>query len=336
MGLFDFLICKHQQRQLHPGTLPCSPSTARLSDPHLLLLSKFLSAWQVDWVPSSWQEVLGESPQEAIDRFVREGLLTTPPLSERLQVAYKADELGRFLKADGLKSDGPKNERAERLATANAQAMEAKLAHLRILKCSEDGRALAESFVEKCAREKNEALAESFNCLHRREYQGASQAVCRFEARQVFPRGIDVPWEHPGVEQSFAQQLGVIFSSRPKILDGLADAEREPLSVAAGMMLLWGSNSASQWLPEGFVGIQRFDSDISARMLIFHAHFRRDLENARAVEARTITISCANDSCPTCKELARTYPLDGIPELPHPNCTHPMGCRCLALPDLPY
>jgi hypothetical protein len=54
-------------------------------------------------------------------------------------------------------------------------------------------------------------------------------------------------------------------------------------------------------------------------------------ENPRV---RSIRVSVANDACPHCYELLKTYPKNKVPHLPHAGCSHENGCRCFYEPVL--
>jgi len=41
-----------------------------------------------------------------------------------------------------------------------------------------------------------------------------------------------------------------------------------------------------------------------------------------------VEVSGSGESCEACKKILRKYTFDDVPEIPHANCTHPMGCRC--------
>jgi len=49
---------------------------------------------------------------------------------------------------------------------------------------------------------------------------------------------------------------------------------------------------------------------------------------------KTIRISVAQDACPHCYELMKTYPKNKAPHLPHEGCSHENGCRCFYEPVL--
>jgi hypothetical protein len=47
-----------------------------------------------------------------------------------------------------------------------------------------------------------------------------------------------------------------------------------------------------------------------------------------------IRVTVAQDACPHCYELLKTYPKNKVPQLPHQGCSHENGCRCFYEPVL--
>jgi hypothetical protein len=54
-------------------------------------------------------------------------------------------------------------------------------------------------------------------------------------------------------------------------------------------------------------------------------------ENPRV---KAVRVTVADDSCPYCYELLKTYPKNEVPHLPHQGCSHENGCRCFYEPVL--
>lgn len=332
MSMFDFLFGKSPAAS--PPT-PAQPSPRksldwRACEPHLLLLSRFLYAQNSkDAAQQYWEGVLGEPPQAAVDRFTAEGMLVSASLTAKLDRTFKVTDLKPFLRERGLPVSGKKDVLLERLTAADPEGMAAKVAHLDIVECSSDARVIAEKYVAERKTTKDAAVAESLALVQANEFARASLAVSRYEAKQVFPRGMGIDWSRNDSSRD-VQVMEAMFSSRPKILDGLAEEEWEPLRVAAAMMHLWGVSMAREWLPNMFVGVPRFDADTAVRMLLFHANHKLDLVRFREMGVKKATIEgCGEASCETCQAIAgKTMPLAKIPELPHAACTHQVGCRC--------
>jgi hypothetical protein len=65
------------------------------------------------------------------------------------------------------------------------------------------------------------------------------------------------------------------------------------------------------------------------------AEARAALEHMRAnPRVKLIVLSVPEDACPSCMELAGTYPKDQVPDIPMERCSHPMGCRSFYQPYL--
>ncbi len=159
--------------------------------------------------------------------------------------------------------------------------------------------------------------------------------VASFEAEQVFPRGLSIKWRHYNPTRDVAM-LRTIFVSRLKILAHLNDKELDQLRIAAGMMHLWGTSAAKEWLPPDFETELAMDSDAAVRMLgsyVSHQINMAEYRQSRVIKA--VEIYNCNDSsvCDACRKLARRkYKLNKVPELPYEKCTSEMGCRCWVVP----
>lgn len=333
MGLFDFMFRKTQPASPPAQVPPTRALDWRYSEPHLLLLSQFLLAQRPEWLSQPYlEEALGEKPDVAISRFIAEGMLVQASLAGKLQTTFKPAELKPFLKERNLRVSGAKADLIERLIAADPDGMAAKVAHENILECSPEARAIAETHVGRMRADKDAAIAESLALLKAHNFAKASLSVSSYEAKQVHPRGVGIDWSNPDAREN-TNMLRTIFERRPKLLDGLADSEWEPLRIGAAMMHLWGSSRASQWLPQDFVGIEKFDNDTAARMILFNAQHATRIARDRKIGVKRFKILGSGDSCPACKRIAgKAFPIESIPDLPYEHCTCAMGCRCEALP----
>ena len=182
-------------------------------------------------------------------------------------------------------------------------------------------------------KSKAEATAESLDQLKGGHFKRAIEAVNDYETKQVSPRGVGIDWSKRDTTNDVLF-IELIFSSHPKILDGLAQNEWEPLRVATAMMHLWGTNTAQKWLPTNFIGISKFNSDTAARMLLFYVQGLRDITGFRLAGIKKVKISRANASpCEICQKFTdKAMSIEKLPELPNPACIHQMGCRCIYEP----
>lgn len=306
----------------------------RKSEAHILLLSRFLAPQEVNnLLENHWEGVLKEHPKTAIDRFFDQGLLVPGSLAAKLSCLFKATEIKDLLRRRGLPVSGPKDQGIARLVAADPEGIKALVDHLAILECSQEARYIVTHYVSAQKAKHQASEKQSFDQLQRRDLRAASLTVARFEAGRVFPRGVGIHWTDYDPTQDIAT-LKTIFEERPKIVASLAEDRWEPFRVAAGMMLLWGTNRASQWLPAEITTGLKLNSDTVARMILFHANHQIKMgEYRRSGVVKSVKIVGSQRSCPACRKIAgKLYPLDKVPELPYPNCTCELGCRCDAVP----
>lgn len=334
MGILDFLFGKERSPSKKPQ--PTAGFRWQKSEPHLLLLSRFLVARNPeDAAPPYWEGVLGEQPGIAVDRFIKLGLLVPSPVRSKLELTFNVVDLKPLLQARGLPVSGKKAQLIDRLLAADPEGMASIVAHLKRVECSAEARAIAEKHLETKKAEKAEAVAKSLALLRSRNFREASLAVSSYEARQVFSRGLGIDWSRhdPAADVQFVETL---TKARPNILRGVIEQDWEHLWIAAAMLYLWGTSRAKEWLPAEFVGLERFDHETAIRMLKFHAGHERDMAQFRKMGIKRATVKgCGDASCEACRKITgKLMPLADIPELPYAACTHEMGCRCYVAPEL--
>jgi SPP1 gp7 family putative phage head morphogenesis protein len=96
-------------------------------------------------------------------------------------------------------------------------------------------------------------------------------------------------------------------------------------------MELMGESKATKWLPHNFTTDLPLDNDSAARMLLFSAQSKISLKQYRESKIiKYVKIMASPNSCESCKKLnGNRYKIDEAQELPNPNCTYELGCRCL-------
>lgn len=302
----------------------------RESPAHLKFLSEFLHPCDAEDLVNSdgWKEALKESPQQAIKRFVDEGMLT-----EQLVYKLKVSQFKDLLKQRGLPMGGSKKDMAARLFQADP-VMKMAVAGSNIMHCSERGRAISERFLAAENEKRAKVEQQVMDAIRRRKFKEASQLVASFEAEQVFPRGMGVDWKNYDPSGDVAI-LGHIFGSLPKLLANLKRDSLDQLRVAAGMMNLWGVSYPGRWLPVDIQTGLDLDAASVALMIDAHAVYRWEIAEYQRAGVRTIKILTANDSyvCASCEALAaNTYKPSNVPELPCEKCTSEGGCRCCVTP----
>jgi hypothetical protein len=343
------LKCKHCKSMIGEGDVKANSfnqievkENFQIPSASLLLLSKFLNGNKKNnfYGVEYWETALREKPETIIKNFIREGLLETAGLSEKINHKYKASDLKKILKERGLKVSGSKEELIQRLIDCDIKAMTEATDYIDLYQCTSTGKQLAEKYLtdERVKRESVEH--EVLELLSQKEFLTAVQVVAQYEASQVFPRGMGIDWKNYDGKNDI-EHLRFIFKVRPLILQDINDNLLDRLRLAVAMMFIWGKNSAKQWLPHDFHTGIHLDGDTACRMLLFHARHIRDIKEnketiALGIRIRSFVINGASDSCPECKELrGREYlTLEDVPELPYVYCTHNKGCRCIMLPNI--
>jgi hypothetical protein len=302
----------------------------RKSPAHLLLLTKFLRPRAPEeFPPDCWQAVLRETPRKAIKRYWRKGLLEEPSLAEYLDYSCRPSELRKMAHQRGLGTEGAKSELIERLIDADAAGMKAAVRDVRLLHCTDRGRAIASQFLAQRAETRAKLADTVLTALLRGRLREATQRVAAFEAGQTLPRTVGPRWQNYNTAADYAV-LKAIFQGRPGILTGLSSGQVECLQLAAAMMHLCGSEECQAWLPPGFETPLRIDNDAAARMILYSAYHRCKAASFLAAGVETVGIQARPNPCPACATIAQqAYPLSGVPELPYDGCSHELGCRCI-------
>ena len=309
-------------------TTPGGPPTERS---HLALLAKFKHGSDpASAAQDCWANVLPDTVPNTLALFRRNGWLVDAPWQQVFATQHRVDELKPLLKERGLKVSGKKDELVERLIAADPDAMRLRVAGVKAWMLS----ALAESPVESyLARERDaEALAQStaIDALRAGNLDAAVSTIVVFERSRLFPRGIGIDWHGEGIGRHIAERAGHILNASPGILRDVPEHELALLRPVAAMLELTGESRAKAWLPPGLVGHPRLDIETVVRMLLFHGSNTARLEGMRAAGYKRVEVSGSGDGCPACLPMdGKKFALSKAPELPHPGCTHAMGCRCL-------
>lgn len=127
--------------------------------------------------------------------------------------------------------------------------------------------------------------------------------------------------------------LSLIHQLRPGILSGVPEQNWATIRRLAALSALWGSDRlAAQGIPGGYSTEIHLEPLAAARMLLFAASDRlRRLGMQRLPGQFAVSVVGDGNTCETCAMLASlpAMSLEDVPELPHPGCTSPIGCRCL-------
>ena len=327
--------CSEAEKHVADDTQTDPASSLSLTAAQLLLLSKFRQTRCAAEFQRAdhWKSALGEAPMQTIHQLASLGLLEQGALRQILVAMFTAAQLKDMLKQHGVYGFGGKDKLAAQLIQVDPEGVAKHAADQLAFQCSEKGRAIVQHYLtqEKAKARAVEQLA--LQALQQRQFERASKLVASFEASQVFPRGINIDWKNHNHKRDVAL-LAAIFASWPKILASLKENQLFQLRVAAGMIHLWGTSDADDWLPQDLTTDLVMDNSAAARMLLFYVIHKAELEQYRLLRVKCLEISVTKDDC-SCQECAllvnRKYQLENIPELPYEKCTSELGCRCVLL-----
>jgi hypothetical protein len=295
------------------------------SSAHLDLLSYFVTPKQTKPINKlqKWENPLGEPVSAAIKRFLENGMLQQANPINYLIALFNSTELKQQLKNRGLSQSGTKEEMATRLLENDPKGVNKLISGTVVLICSENGKTVALEYKAREDQRKREAIALSKNELLNGNYRKASLIMAEYQSKCVFPDGMGIDWNKYDTSRD-ESILKYIFLKTPKLVikrgwDKLPDAR-----MVAGMMELWGNA-----LNAGI--ICDTDTDNAARAYFSHAHFLVEINNARDIGSKFVSITNCNDFivCQACNKVVdKKFKINGVPELPLADCENENGCRC--------
>ena len=299
------------------------------SPAHKLLLSKYMRPHTIDdySTSGSWREVLGELPTQAIDNFVRNGLLRAGNLRDHIYYKYKVPELKIFLRQLPLPVSGRKDELISRLIQADSMGMEIKVQDIEVLICTERGLEMGEQYIMEQEQIRDETEWQVFKFLQDGRFGQACSTVSEYEANQVFQRGFNVDWNNFDY-QPWIKILNNIFSSTPKVLVDNPPNIIEPHRILAGMKHVWGKFKIQKWAEKILVDEIDFQLNIITS-LISYAQYSSSLEIMKEDGFEHVKIvSYVNDQlvCDECKILNKQiFEIENVPEFRVPIVRPALG-----------
>ncbi|MBC7076857.1 MAG: SAP domain-containing protein [Synergistales bacterium] len=310
----------------------------RKSPAHYLLLTKFLYPQDADRLARSeeWKGVLGEDPRRAIERFMKEGLVELVELPEMIDRQYTVSDLKKMLQQRSLATTGRKSELISRLIEADPEGMKRAVAGIMLIKCSPQGRQVAEEYLQREQAKRAQLEKEVILDLKRRKFRDAVLKIASYEAAQVFPRGMGVDWKHYDPSND-VEILTAIFQVKPRRLSLLTDALLENVRIAAGMhTLMWNLGQATEWLEANQPAELGVPCRVAILDLVSYARFKVEIAHLRRLGYKWVRINTCNDNhvCEACRKLSsKRYPIDKVPDLPYERCTSE-ACRCFIVGSL--
>jgi len=268
--------------------------------------------------------------------FIDERLVRKGDLNEKMEAKFKVSDLKSLSKERNLPSTGKKAALIDRLIQSDRLGMESLVSNIEILTCTDDGRAIAEEFITREEELKSRVEKKTVGLLKEGKYREAISAVADYRGppKEIKDRsGMVFGMQNPERDEA---QLKTIFSKTPSTLQSLNDEQLNALRIAAGMMVIWGSNNGKKWLPEDFSNPSNISVEAAMRTLLSHGVFLENIQRYKKAGVKFVRILSAGTlSCENCrKHEGRVYPIDQVIALPNPECTHEMGCRCCLVAEI--
>jgi hypothetical protein len=197
-----------------------------------------------------------------------------------------------------------------------------------VLRVSEAGALMAYEFTDRRDAARTKAQEESREHFAASRSDEAVAVLARFEASEVFPRGMGSDWAHYDVTRD-ALALEQIANGWPKRVDWVPVEVRPELRALAADQYIWGRSRPFAQPPdlEG-----PLPADVVVNMLVAYGTITGQVDTYGRMGASGIRLLCSEDSCPACKKAARVYRLSHVPEIPVWGCTGEKGCRCSIRP----
>ena len=176
---------------------------------------------------------------------------------------------------------------------------------------------------------KADVRLQVFEFLKNRQFEAACLTMAHFEASQPYPRGIGIDWNTYKPDSNI-EELTVLFSCKPSILQSVDDSTLDLLRPAAGMSLLWGESVKKAWLPNNIETGLQMRIQAATLMLNFFVSHQRRLHQFVEIGYKHVEVISAINCCEQCREISgRRYPISKILELPYTHCKNNYyGCRC--------
>ena len=324
---------------LSPSTLSGAAAGVPTHPAHLKLLAKFrYPADPTDVGKDYWNAVLPDPVGDTLAQFRGNCWLVDAPWQEVFSIRHRTDDLKGLLRDRGLRVSGKKAELAARLIECDMEGMRLRVAGVKAWVLAPTVAGIVEQHMLSEKSAETRARGAALSALREGRVRAAVDTIVAHERTRVFPRGMGIDWHRDDIANHMVVRAQAILRASPRIVSDVPEHELELLRPAAAMLELTGESRCKPWLPAGLVGHPRLDIETVVRMLLFHGSNITRLQGLQDAGYKQVDImTCGSASCPTCQAMdGKTFAIDRAPELPHPDCSHELGCRCLYQPHVDY
>ena len=288
------------------------------------LLDKFSRPRDVNQI-ISWQyitQLLEETTESAIERFIQDGALEPASLEEKLECVFQAADLKKLLKERNSKITGSKKELVQRLIFTDRAGMEKIAFDEKVMKCSKTGIDILSDFTNKKKLALASAKKQSFDALMTNDTKNAYRIYVNYEKKFVDPSYV--------ANSNRVEEILNVMKCQPGILATVSVDDLITLKVIASMHLLWDDDPLDYLPPSD--NISGLDDDrIAVNYILVNSKIAEEIASAKeyAKKGKLIFDSGDIDSCELCQTInGKIFDLDKIPDLPMVGCSSETGCQC--------
>ena len=257
-----------------------------------------------------------------IQQWIQEGILVPATPEEALGKIFQVAQLKKILKENNLPLSGSKSELIDKLLDSIPQKMEQIISENQILKCSDAATIIITKHKDNIQNEMEAAEQKSFYYLNNGNYREACKAFTEYQ-RQISGSKYEM-------YTYLVEEIKFALSATPTILSALKSEDLKVLRVIASMQILWGIDSTSKWIPDGFKTSYE-NIQIPVNYILVNSKIKNTIAQHKKYSKRIeINFDSGDiDSCNLCLALdEKKFNIEEVPELPIPGCTSFTGCKC--------
>lgn len=265
---------------------------------------------------------LKEDADQAIQRFVDNGMLIQPKLGEAIIALFNKPPIEEMLRKHNLKAVGDKAQLVARLVEQVPEVAQLMVGEHDLLICSPE----AAAFLERWEQDQRDAIKaakeQSFSSLLLSDGKKAYKAYVDYHRQYSSP-------EMYSGGGYLAEEMEAILNGEPELLKHLNDRDKKHLRAATCMRKLWREEAPSRWLPEDF-STKFEDGEVASNLLATYGEIQHRIGKANKTDKFQILFDTYDvDSCEICRKLdGKIFTVGELPELPDSKCTSRNGCRC--------
>ncbi|MFA5915484.1 MAG: SAP domain-containing protein [Burkholderiales bacterium] len=253
-----------------------------------------------------WDAKLGEPRQQALQRWLDEGIYRRCNILETLAMTLTVVGLKAMLKERGLKVSGKKSDLLDRLSAAEPAQLEAFAQDHPVWLLTDAALKLRDDFRSEFAHEQALAEEEARKSLEAGEIEGACKVWQRYDAEQVFSAAEGT------IGFSGSAELAAVRHEEIKTIFVIGPKE---VAIELAVEILFGGGPRTK----------------ETRLLYTRMAFERDMERWSEhplVIGVEIKRSSILGGCEACNEIVGCWRKDSVPMVPNKNCRNENGCRC--------